>query len=237
MRTIQTALTLLACLLVLSQPSAADDNADELKRLEGRYERTFANTAGTQFKVIKEVVGDQSVVTTYDDVNNVIESHTSTIKVEKRGPVRVHSFFNLLVTAGPAKGEQQFETSSYIYRADDESFVEVWGMLEGDPSPPDLLEARQSDQITPSSDNLRAYAQRRAAIKNGHSNHLLSRKFESAKSRSEMPTLPHRRLYFLACAPSRFRDLSATMRSSLLPADRHFPPPSPSPETKSSGSG
>jgi hypothetical protein len=139
MRTSRTALTLLASLLVLSQHSAADDNADELKRLEGRYERTFANTAGTQFKVIKEVVGDQSVVTTYDDVNNVIDSHTSTIKVEKRGPVRVHSFFNLLVTAGPSKGEQQFETQSYIYRADDETFTEVWGLLEGDPSPPRMI--------------------------------------------------------------------------------------------------
>lgn len=124
---------------MLSQCCRADDNGDELKRLEGRYERTFTNNAGTQFKVIKDVVGDQSVVTTYDDVGNVIESHTSTIKVEKRGPVRVHSFFNLPVTAGPAKGEQQFETRSYIYRADEESFVEVWGMLEGDPFPPRVL--------------------------------------------------------------------------------------------------
>jgi len=129
----------LACVLRLSHPCAADENADELKRLEGRYERTFSNNAGTQFKVIKDVAGDQSVVTTYDDVGNVIESHASTIKVEKRGPVRVHSFFNLLVTAGPAKGEQQFETRSYIYRANDESFAEVWGMLEGDPSPPRMI--------------------------------------------------------------------------------------------------
>src|SRR3954449_1682499 len=61
MRTLRTAFTLLVSLLALSQLGQADDNADELQRLEGRYERTFANTAGTQFKVIKEVVGDQSV--------------------------------------------------------------------------------------------------------------------------------------------------------------------------------
>ncbi len=131
--------TIVAFLLALSQPCPADENADELKRLEGRYERTFTNNGGTQFKVVKEVAGDQSVVTTYDDVGNVIESHTSTIKVEKRGPVRVHSYFNLLVTAGPAKGEQHFETQSYIYRANDESFAEVWGMLEGDASPPRII--------------------------------------------------------------------------------------------------
>jgi len=139
MRTLPIVSALVASLLALSHPCSADENADELKRLEGRYERTFANNAGIQFKVVKDVAGDQSVVTTYDDVGNVIESHTSTIKVEKRGPVRVHSYFNLLVTAGPAKGEQQFETRSYIYRADDESFAEVWGMLENDPAPPRII--------------------------------------------------------------------------------------------------
>lgn len=136
---LQVRFTLTAGLLLLASICCADDNADELKRLEGRYERTFTNNAGTQFRVVKDIVGDQSTVTTYDDVGNIIEAHTSTIKVEKRGPVRVHSFFNLIVTAGPAKGEQQFNTQSYIYRADAESFIEVWGMLEGDPNPPRIF--------------------------------------------------------------------------------------------------
>src|SRR5688500_9464844 len=129
-------------LLILTAPSFArgDEESDaELLRLQGRYERTFKNEAGTEFRTIKDVAGDQSTVTTYDDVGNVIESHTSSFKVEKRGEVRVLSFFNLLVTTGAAKGRQQFETRSYIYRANDEQFAEVWGLLESDPSPPRMF--------------------------------------------------------------------------------------------------
>jgi hypothetical protein len=117
----------------------ADENADEIKRLMGRYERTVTNNAGTQFRVVKEVFEDYDTVTTFDDVGNVVAAHRSEFKVEKRGPVRVFSFFNSVSTAGPAKGEQNFATHSYIYRADADSFAEVWGLLEGDPTPPRML--------------------------------------------------------------------------------------------------
>ena len=74
---------------------ADDDTAAEMKRLEGRFERTFTNGAGTVFRAVKDVADGQSTVVTYDDVGNVVESHQSQFKVEKRGPVRVFSFFNL----------------------------------------------------------------------------------------------------------------------------------------------
>ena len=129
------------CLLVLfCAPLRADDGAaEELKRLEGRYERTFQNEAGTTFRSVQEFAGDQSVITTYDDVGQVVAAHTSTIKVEKQGPVRVLSFFNLLVTAGVKKGAVQGGTSSYIYRLEGDYFIESWGLLEGDRSQPRLF--------------------------------------------------------------------------------------------------
>ena len=130
------------CVLIASiQPLAlGDEESDaEIRRLQGRYERTFKNDAGTEFRTIKDVAGNQSTVTTYDDVGNVIEAHTSSFKVEKRGEIRVLSFFNVLVTAGAAKGRQVLETQSYIYRASDEQFAEVWGLLESDPSPPRMF--------------------------------------------------------------------------------------------------
>jgi hypothetical protein len=133
------ALAFLAGVLALAGNCAADDNADELKRVEGRYERTYTNNAGTLFRVIKEIAGDQEVVTHFDDVGNIVMANTATIKVEKRGPVRVFSFFNAVITAGPNKGDQHFETVSYIYRVNDDSFVEVWGMLEGDPNQPQAM--------------------------------------------------------------------------------------------------
>ena len=99
----QEACTVVGIWLMLTATGIADDNADEMKRLQGHFERTYANAAGTMFRVVKDVTGDQSVVTSYDDVGNAIEAHTSTFKIEKRGPVRVFSFFNLIVTAGPQK--------------------------------------------------------------------------------------------------------------------------------------
>jgi len=147
MHNTRTSMTLLAGVLALFQPCKADDNADEMKRLEGRYERTYANQAGTWFRVTKDIAGDQETVTHYDDVGNVVVANTATIKVEKRGPVRVFSFFNVVVTAGPDKGEQHFQTVSYIYRVNDESFVEVWGMLEGDPNPPQIMSWKRAKAL------------------------------------------------------------------------------------------
>jgi|SRR4051794_31377594 len=123
--------------------SADEDSAAELKRIGGRFERLFQNAAGTTFRAVKEVDGDQSSVTTFDDVGNVVESHGSTIKTEKRGDVRVLSFFNFVVTAGPDKGHVELGTSSYIYRLDGDTFTEVWGLLDGDDSPPRMFQWRR----------------------------------------------------------------------------------------------
>jgi hypothetical protein len=125
--------------LAIAAASLADDKADEIKRLQGRFERTFTNAAGTMFRTVQDIVGDQSTVTAYDDVRNVVAAHTATIKVEKRGSVRVLSFFNLVVTAGAEKGHTEPGTSSYIYRFDGSVFSEAWGLLEGDDSPPRIL--------------------------------------------------------------------------------------------------
>ncbi len=133
--------SLSCCIVILSFSTAsiADEKADELKRVMGRWEHTFTNKAGTQFRVVKDVFEDSDTVTTYDDMGNVVTAHRSQFKIEKRGPVRVFSFFNSVVTAGPDKGEQRFETNSYIYRAEDDYFIEVWGLLDGDPNPPRIL--------------------------------------------------------------------------------------------------
>ena len=143
----KTAALICSIALTLLVPTLAraadDDNATELKRIGGRFERHFQNAAGITFRSVKDVDGDQSTVTTFDDVGNVIESHGSTIKVEKRGPVRVLSFFNLVVTAGPDKGHVELGTSSYVYRMEGDVFTEVWGLLEGDSSPPRMFTWRR----------------------------------------------------------------------------------------------
>jgi len=134
-----TALVLAFVVTTASSLVADDDIAAEMKRLEGRFERSFANAAGTVFRTVKEVGNGQETVVTYDDAGNVVESHQSEFKVEKRGPVRVFSFFNAVVTAGPNKGHTQLETNSYIYRLEGDAFIEAWGLLENDPNAPRMF--------------------------------------------------------------------------------------------------
>jgi len=131
---------LLAVIVTTASPLLADDDtAAEMKRLQGRFERTFTNAAGTVFRTVKEMGDGEETVVTYDDAGNVVESHQSQFKVEKRGPVRVFSFFNALVTAGPNKGHTQLDTNSYIYRLEGDTFIEAWGLLENDPNAPRML--------------------------------------------------------------------------------------------------
>jgi hypothetical protein len=130
----------LAVLLAALGTARADEESDkELKRIEGRYERTVTNGAGTEFRVIKDVAGDRSSVATFDDEGNIVEAHESTFRLEKKGPVWVFSYFNRTVTAGPGKGHIDPATRSYIYRVHDDTFTEVWGLLEGDDSPPRMF--------------------------------------------------------------------------------------------------
>ncbi|WP_425613640.1 hypothetical protein NA78x_003475 [Anatilimnocola sp. NA78] len=117
----------------------ADDeaaNAAELARLAGRFERTMKNEAGTEFRVVQDIVGDQSTVTTYDDIGQVVTAHTSSFKVEQRGGIRVLTFFNFKATAGPDKGRESPTPRSFIYRLEGDNLAEVWGLLAEDKSPP-----------------------------------------------------------------------------------------------------
>src|SRR5262245_52505881 len=86
----KTSIFAIVTVVLLAAATRGDD--EELKLLQGRFERTFKNQAGTAFRVEKFVTGNKSSVTTYDDAGSVVESHTSTFKIEKQGAVRVFSF-------------------------------------------------------------------------------------------------------------------------------------------------
>jgi hypothetical protein len=130
-------------MIVLAGLALAADGDEEMKRLEGRFERSVTNEAGTVFRVVKDVAAGESTVTTYDDVGRVVSAHTSKFKVEKRGDVQVFTFFDLKVTAGPEKGREIPAPSSYIYRYDGAIFTEAWGLLAGDETPPRMMQWRK----------------------------------------------------------------------------------------------
>ena len=130
-------------IFVVASLTLVADGEDEMKRLEGRFERSVTNDAGTMFRVVRDVGAGESTVTTYDDVGRVVSAHTSKFKVEKRGDVQVFTFSELKVTAGPEKGREYKEPRSYIYRYDGTTFTEAWGLLAGDESPPRMLHWRK----------------------------------------------------------------------------------------------
>ena len=134
----QEACTVVGIWLMLTATGIADDNADEMKRLQGRFERTYANAAGTTFRVVKDVTGDQSVVTSYDDVGNVIEAY---LDIQDRKTRPRASVFVLQSDRDrrSSKGAVEFATRSYIYRIDGDMIGEAWGLLDGDDSPPRML--------------------------------------------------------------------------------------------------
>ena len=136
----QIAAAAITCFLLLTGVIHAqdDDVASDMKKIQGRYEIFANNEAGVRFRMIKDVGEGREVVSTYDDVGNLVEAHSTEFKLEKRGDVRVFSFFNLTVLAGTHKGRVQPGTSSYLYRVSDKGFVEAWGLLEGDTRSPHM---------------------------------------------------------------------------------------------------
>lgn len=141
LRYVSWRLVLLSGVLAIAGLSCSRALAEEdlLKPMEGSWERRVPNPAGLVFRIVKEVHGSDSVVSMYDDVGKLVESHKSQIKAEKRGPVLVLTFSKIEVTEGPRKGVVEEAPRSYIYRIEGDVFVEAWGLLEGDRMRPEII--------------------------------------------------------------------------------------------------
>ena len=75
-------------------------------------------------------------MTFLDAEGNVIAAKRSEFRVEQTGKVRIFTFFNNVISAGPQKGQTDNEPKSYIYRVNGDTFVEVNGLLMGDDAEP-----------------------------------------------------------------------------------------------------
>ena len=130
---------------VTASPSTRQASvADDLTALQGTWERTQvvpAQTGPRSGRVVKVVEGNRETVTTYDAAGNATYAHAVEFRLERQGNVRVFTFFNREVTAGPTRGQKVPEPSSYIYRLGGEGFEEVWGFLPGQEQR-DLLAAK-----------------------------------------------------------------------------------------------
>lgn len=109
--------------------------AKELAEVQGKWVRTMRTDSGT-FKVVKEHRGSKTTVTILDWEGNVVTAKKSEFRLEQTGKVRIFTFFNNVITAGPQKGQTDEAPHSYIYRVTGDTFVEVNGLLIGDDAEP-----------------------------------------------------------------------------------------------------
>ena len=87
-------------------------------------------------RVEKTVTDNRGEVSEFDPNGNLFHASTSNFKLSQEGQVRVYTFSNYVVTAGPNAGAQMQGSKSFLYRIDGDKMFEVWGMREGDREPP-----------------------------------------------------------------------------------------------------
>jgi len=122
-----------------SSTIAADDRTkehadhsqpDELEKLQGQWEREIRPEEKVTYKrVLKTISGNRETVTYYGENGEIQREHEVEFRLERQGPVKIFTFYNQEITAGPEKGTKVEGSRSYIYRLTDDTFDEVWGFL------------------------------------------------------------------------------------------------------------
>jgi hypothetical protein len=131
-----------ACTSSLLIPGAPGANAEEpaelLREVQGTWTRCQTTATGP-IRIVKEHKGNKTVVTAYDDKDKVIYAHESEFKVEQTGKVRIFTFHDRVITAGPNAGAKIPAPQSFVYRVSDGRFVEAHGVLEGESTAPSMI--------------------------------------------------------------------------------------------------
>jgi hypothetical protein len=88
---------------------------------------------------VQVIQGNKSTVTQFDEKGAVLEAHGAEFTLAISGRVKVFTYFNLEVTAGPLAGRRFPQRRSFIYRLEDDWFVEAYGLLMDQPEQPSVL--------------------------------------------------------------------------------------------------
>lgn len=143
--------SLLLAVVVTSATSMeclAADETPELdpatREVQGKWTRV-TQTPNGPVRLLKEHRGHRTLLAAYDQKGNVLYAHESEFRIEIAGKVRILTFFNRKVTAGPDKGQEQKESQSFLYRISGDQFIETWGLLENDPSRPLMILWKRPD--------------------------------------------------------------------------------------------
>jgi uncharacterized protein (TIGR03067 family) len=119
-----------------AEPEKASD--EELKKIQGTWERTDPAENAPYRKATKEIKGNKETVTYFDADGKVVHRHQVDFKLSKAGNVGLFTFSNMEVTEGPQKGQKMEGDFTYVYRATDDEFREAQGLMSGDQGDPAL---------------------------------------------------------------------------------------------------
>jgi hypothetical protein len=133
-----------ASVLVVIAAGAADKDANDAERakavaeVQGQWVRRQSTPQGV-VTLMKEHKGNTTTMRATDAAGKELYAHGSEFTVEQSGKVRVFTFFNRTIMAGPDKGQIAKEPVSFVYRVHNDQFIEVHGVLEDDMNPPRML--------------------------------------------------------------------------------------------------
>jgi hypothetical protein len=148
-----TIIVIAACvfaLIVGNQRSRAENDALPalVAQVQGQWKREQATPLG-RVTFVKEHKGNSTTVTARNAADEVLYAHTSEFMIDDLGKVRVFTFFNRVTVAGPEAGQASRDATSFVYRIHHDKFIEVYGLLENDPSPLNVI---IWDRVKPSPD-------------------------------------------------------------------------------------
>lgn len=130
--------SVLALFVLASQCPAEEELSEELQEIQGAWEQVGKTRDGRQIRILKEIDRTRETVTVIDKDGNLLHSHAVDFEIKKLGKVRVFTYRNYTVIAGPHTGQTR-PGGSYIYRVVGDTFREVTGFLEGDTGKPSIV--------------------------------------------------------------------------------------------------
>jgi len=128
--------------LCLVSATAETPEAD-VARMQGAWQMT-AMQNGVAFRIVK-VVADQTTTVSVYRGDELVQQHKSEFELQFTGDVRIFHYKNSVMTAGPDKGKPR-PGGRYIYRLEDDKWIGVFGLLEGDTRP---LFVEQFERVLP----------------------------------------------------------------------------------------
>lgn len=121
---------------VVADDRVPDEVQRDLAKLQGKWE-TMLRAGGQTIHNVQTIKDTTSTVERFDEQGVLLHRHTADFKLSVKDQIRVFTFFDLRVTAGPQKGRGFKGPLSFIYVLKPSAWIEARGLLtdqnDGDP--------------------------------------------------------------------------------------------------------